>query len=147
MRETVTSAVTGLRKRLSDRVARLIDFRIDLKLTPVDHRLNEEHTRGDWHGACIDDHRRRLDEVERLQGWTANELERVIPQVASLEARLASVDDLLAGTPAADKAELVQARSLIEEIRREHAQIRVRLTGVAQYEERLGRLEDQSADR
>lgn len=145
MRETVNSAVIGLRKRLSDRLARLIDFRIEQRLAPVDRRVDEQ---GHHHGACIEDHRRRLDEVERLQGWTANELERVIPQVASLEARLASVDDLLAGTPAAaDSAELGQARSLIEEIRREHAQIRVRLTGVAQYEERLGRLEDQVADR
>ncbi|MGX7823593.1 hypothetical protein ACTG9Q_00720 [Actinokineospora sp. 24-640] len=144
MRETVNSAVIVLRKRLSDRLARLIDFRIEQRLVPVDRRIDEQ---GHHHGACIDDHRRRLDEVERLQGWTANELERVIPQVASLEARLAAVDDLLAGTPVADGAELGQARSLIEEIRREHAQIRVRLTGVAQYEERLGRLEDQVADR
>ncbi|GAA4430059.1 hypothetical protein ACFQV2_39710 [Actinokineospora soli] len=148
MRETVTAAVAGLRGKLGDRVARLIDFRIGLatghRLAEHDRRLAEHQHRLDDHGHRIDDHGRRLDHVQPLQEWTANELERIIPQVASFEARLAAIDDLLSGTPTADDAQVAQARSLIDEIRREHAQIRVRLTGVAQYEERLGRLEERA---
>ncbi|GGS17803.1 MULTISPECIES: hypothetical protein [Actinokineospora] len=142
MRETV-AAVRG---RLAERVARLIDFRIDLA---VGHRLAEHERRfaeeRAHHDRRIDEHERRLAEVERVHGWTANELERVIPQVAALEARLAELDDLIAAGPAWRDTEAAPARSLIDEIRREHARIRVRLTGVAQYEERLGRLEERLA--
>lgn len=148
MRETVTAAVAGLRGKLADRVARLIDFRIGLatehRLADHDRRLADQARRVDEHGHRIDEHGRRLDHTQRLQEWTANELERIIPQVASFEARLAAIDDLLAGTPAGDDAQVAQARTLIDEIKREHAQIRVRLTGVAQYEERLGRLEERA---
>ncbi|MGW5050732.1 hypothetical protein [Actinokineospora sp. NPDC004072] len=138
MRETV-AAVRG---RVSDRIARLIDFRIDLA---VGHRIAEHDRRADEHARRIDEHERRLAEVERLHGWTAGEVERMIPQIAAIEARMAGIDDLLAGVPAGAPEEVAQARSLIEEIRREHAQIRVRLTGIAQYEERLGSLEDRLA--
>ncbi|MDQ3402401.1 MAG: hypothetical protein M3548_03275 [Actinomycetota bacterium] len=150
------SVVNGLRKRVADRVGRLIDFRINdmiprERLDGFDHRLHglterHEGTEG-HHRHRLDDMERRFGEVEHLQRWSANELERMIPQVAAIEARLASVDDALAAVPrAADDVELDQARSLIDEIRREHAQIRVRLTGVARYEERLGRLEEKLSD-
>lgn len=144
MRDTVTAAVAGLRGKLSARVARLIDFRIGLA---TEHRLAEHDRRldqHDEHGRRLDDHARRLEHTQGRQEWTANELERIIPQVASFETRLAALEELLAGVPAGDDAQVAQARSLIDEIRREHAQIRVRLTGVAQYEERLGRLEERA---
>lgn len=142
MRDTVSAAVAGLRGKLAERVARLIDFRIGLA---TEHRLAEHDRRLDHHGDRLDDHGRRLDHTQGRQEWTANELERIIPQVASFESRLAAVEELLAAVPAGDDAQVAQARSLIDEIRREHAQIRVRLTGVAQYEERLGRLEERTA--
>jgi hypothetical protein len=142
VRDTVTAAVAGLRGKLSDRVAQLIDFRIGLA---TEHRLADHDRRLGDIGGRVDEHGHRLDHTQRLQEWSANELERMIPQVASFETRLAAVEELLAAVPAADSAQVAQARSLIDEIRREHAQIRVRLTGVAQYEERLGRLEERQA--
>ena len=142
MRDTVTAAVAGLRGKLSDRVARLIDFRIGLA---TEHRLADHDRRIGRLDERVDDHGRRLEHTQRLQEWSANELERVIPQVASFETRLAAIEELLSAVPAGDSEQVAQARSLIDEIRREHAQIRVRLTGVAQYEERLGRLEERQA--
>jgi prefoldin subunit 5 len=87
---------------------------------------------------------RRCRELEKLHRWSANELERIIPQVASQESQLESLREKLAAVPAADRPEVDESRSLIEEIRREHSQIRVRLTAVAQYEDRLRKLEDRA---
>jgi hypothetical protein len=50
----------------------------------------------------------------------------------------------IAAVPAADQPQVDEARSLIDEIRREHSQIRARLSAVAQYEDRLRKLEDRS---
>ncbi len=72
-----------------------------------------------------------------------HELLRLSPQVAALEERLESlrgrVEDprWTASTP-----EQAEARSLIEEVRREHAQIRARISAATVFEERLRRLEE-----
>ena len=133
------------RARIVDRVVRFIDFRVKEGLQDHERRIDhQEH--------CTNDHRRRLDEAEavlrevhdlrdRLH-WTANEVERLIPHVASQESQLESLRQKLTVVPAADEPELAAARSLIDEVKREHAQIRVRLTGIAQYEDRLRKLED-----
>jgi DNA repair exonuclease SbcCD ATPase subunit len=80
----------------------------------------------------------RLADVER-------ELTRLSPQVAALEQRLEDLrqhletPDLDASDP--DRAE---ARTLLQEIRREHAQIRARITAATVFEERLRVLEAQA---
>ena len=141
----------GARQIVSDRVKRLIDYRINEKV-PLEelrhyydkiNRLHDEYhgTVGDMRGR-LDDLIRRFDEVERLQKWTANEVERIIPQVAAQESQLESLREKISAVPAADQPQVDEARSLIDEIRREHMQIRVRLTAVAQYEDRLRKLED-----
>jgi len=143
----------GARQIVSDRIKRLIDYRINERV-PLDQlrhyyekidRLADEyhHTVGELRGR-LDDLTRRFDEVERLQRWTANELERVVPQVASQESQLESLREKITAVPAADQPQIDESRSLIDEIRREHAQIRVRLTAVAQYEDRLRKLEDRA---
>lgn len=143
----------GARQIVSDRVKRLIDFRINDKI-PLDQlrhyyekidRLHDEyhHTVGDLRGR-VDDLMRRFGEVERLQRWTANELERIVPQVAAQESQLESLREKISATPAGDQPQIDESRTLIDEIRREHAQIRVRLTAVAQYEDRLRKLEDRA---
>jgi chromosome segregation ATPase len=141
----------GARQIVSDRVKRLIDYRINERIpldrlqhyyTKIDRLADEHHESvGDLRGR-LDDLTRRFDELDRLQRWTANELERIVPQVASQESQLESLREKISATPAADQPQIDQARSLIDEIRREHAQIRVRLTAVAQYEDRLRKLED-----
>jgi chromosome segregation ATPase len=143
----------GARKIVSDRIKRLIDYRINERIPfeQLKHyydridRLHDEyhHTVGELRGR-LDDLLRRFDEVERLQRWTANELERIVPQVAAQESQLESLREKISDVPAGDQAQVDESRSLIDEIRREHAQIRVRLTAVAQYEDRLRKLEDRA---
>lgn len=144
----------GLRKKVAERFGRMIDWRI---VHPLEgNRLYELYGTVDHHerqvgelrdarndlGRRLGELERRFGEVERLQRWSANELERIIPQIAAQESQLESLREKLAAVPAADRPEIDESRSLIEEIRREHSQIRARLTSVAQYEERLRRLED-----
>jgi chromosome segregation ATPase len=143
----------GARKIVSDRVKQLIDYRINerVPLEQLRHyyekidRLHDEyhHVVSDLRGK-VDDMFRRFGEVERLQRWTANELERIVPQVAAQESQLESLRDKISAVPTGDETQIDESRSLIDEIRREHAQIRVRLTAVAQYEDRLRKLEDRS---
>jgi chromosome segregation ATPase len=143
----------GARKVASDRIKRLIDYRINerIPLERLEHyygkvdRLADEHHESvhDLRGR-LDELTRRFDEVERLQRWTANELERIVPQVAAQESQLESLREKISATPVGDQGQVDESRSLIDEIRREHAQIRVRLTAVAQYEDRLRKLEDRA---
>lgn len=152
MSERPAGSIARLRKLVSDRIGRLIDWRIT---NPVEgNRLHalygtvENHTRrlAGLERARLDERMadldRRFRELERLQQWSANELERIIPQIAAQEERLETLREQLAAVPAADRPQLDESRSLIDEIRREHSQIRVRLSAVAQYEDRLRRLED-----
>lgn len=146
----------GLRKKVADRLGRMVDWRI---VHPVEgNRLYQlygtvdeqqrqvgelREARNDL-GRRLGELERRFGAMEKLQRWSANELERIIPQIAAQESQLESLREKLAAVPAAERPEIDESRSLIEEIRREHSQIKVRLTAVAQYEERLRRLEDRS---
>lgn len=71
------------------------------------------------------------------------EMKRIAPQLAALERRVEEMRQRLEAAPRVDEpAELAESRSLIEEVRREHAQVRVRLSAVTAYEERLRRIEE-----
>jgi DNA repair exonuclease SbcCD ATPase subunit len=144
------SRLATLRKLVSDRIGRLIDWRIN---HPVEgNRLFTLYGMVDAHEQRLNDQRDRMDrlatlerrfrEVEKAQHWSANELERIIPQIAAQESQLEALREKLAAVPAADQPQIDESRQLIDEIRREHSQIRVRLTAVAQYEDRLRKLED-----
>jgi len=141
----------GARKLVSDRIKRLIDFRIEEKVPNerLEHYYRTIDELAHEHARFVDEQRnrfadleRRFDEVEKLQRWSANELERIIPQVAGQESQLESLRQKISSVPVSDQPQIEQARSLIDEIQREHSQIRVRLTAVAQYEDRLRKLED-----
>ena len=143
----------GARPIVSDRIKRLIDYRINERV-PAE-RIEEYYRTVDRlahdHSEVVEGMRRRVadlerrfNEVDKIQRWSANELERIIPQVAAQESQLESLRDKIAAVPAADQPQIDEARTLIDEIRREHSQIRVRLTAVAQYEDRLRKLEDRA---
>jgi len=146
----MSSRLAGLRKLVSDRIGRMIDWRV---VHPVEgNRLFKLYGTVEAHQQRLDEQRQRLDrlatlerrfrEVEKKQHWSANELERIIPQIAAQESQLEALREKLAAVPAADQPQIDESRQLIDEIRREHSQIRVRLTAVAQYEDRLRKLED-----
>ena len=137
-------AVQKLGKGLIDRIVKVIDFRIEERTRVLASRVNDlEHATAD--------HRRRLDNaehsLEQARGdlrWTRAELDRLIPHVAAQEGRLESLRESTSLVPNADAPQIAEARTLIEEIQRQHAQIRVRLAGISRYEDRLRRLEDRA---
>jgi prefoldin subunit 5 len=151
LRNNSLRTLFGARQIVSDRIKRLIDYRIEEQVPrerlehyyeKIDRLADEHRSSVDHLHGRIDELTRRFDEVERLQRWTANEVERIVPQVAAQESQLESLREKISAVPAADQPQIDEARSLIDEIRREHMQIRVRLTAVAQYEDRLRKLED-----
>ncbi len=67
---------------------------------------------------------------------------RVSNQVGVLEERMGRLEERLATGPLiADDADTAEARALIDIVRREHEQVRVRMQIISHYEERLRRLE------
>lgn len=89
----------------------------------------------------------RLAEVEQRLADAERELVRVAPQVAALEARLEDLVSRLDRTPlSATDAEQAEARSLLEEVRTEHARVRARITAATVFEERLRVVEDKLGD-
>jgi predicted nucleic acid-binding Zn-ribbon protein len=93
------------------------------KLRTINERLDRQH--------------QRIADLER-------ELIRVSPQLAALEERVEAlrqrVDQPDYRTSPEDQAEAV---SLVEEVRREHAQVRARISAATVFEERLRVVEEQ----
>jgi predicted nucleic acid-binding Zn-ribbon protein len=81
-----------------------------------------------------------LDQLGGRVAWTENEMRRMSAHLAAVDERLAGVERPV--TPGqSGETEDHEARTLVDEIREEHARIRARLTAIARYEERIGRLE------
>jgi chromosome segregation ATPase len=143
-----------IRREVSLRLGKVVDRWVAVRvphdvLAEHGRRLDEAHRRLDelervWQR--VDELHGRLDGVQSRADWTTNEVERMIPHVASQESQLESLRQKLTVLPPAEPGELDEARSLIDEVRREHAQVRARLTGIARFEERLGRLEERLRD-
>lgn len=71
------------------------------------------------------------------------ELNRIAPQLAALEGKVEDLRQHLEDTPRPDgDDDLRVARSLVDTIQREHERVRIRLSAVSTYEERLRRIED-----
>jgi DNA repair exonuclease SbcCD ATPase subunit len=80
----------------------------------------------------------RIADLER-------ELKRISPQLAALEERFEDLRQRLELPDLdASDADRAEARSLVEEIRREHAQVRARITAATVFEERLRVLEERA---
>lgn len=149
-----------LRARIADRLARMVDFRIEQKLRPAEaglaqrmgKRMNRQRGRLNRHeevigkyryrldtaAARLDSHHRKLADLEKAVdqvradlGWAADEVQRIIPQVVAQEDRIETLRSTLAVAPRVEEIEIAQARSLVEEIQRHHVQIRARLSGLA----------------
>jgi chromosome segregation ATPase len=135
-----------LRGRLKARTDEAVAWRVAQQVDPLMqtvHRLDAENRSHRERLAEID---RRLGEidgrlhaVERESAWSANELARLNPQVASFETRLEKQAHPEVFTGGLE--DLPEARNLIDAIREEHARVRARLALVSAYEERLRRLE------
>jgi chromosome segregation ATPase len=91
----------------------------------------------------------RVGKAEAAARATAKEAEfhvrevnRIAPQLSALEAKVEDLRQELGTRPDRVTGNLGTARSLVEEIRTEHARIRVRLSALTTYEERLRRIEE-----
>jgi chromosome segregation ATPase len=97
----------------------------------------------------LDRQRQRLRQLARQQADVRTDIATLnvgypvlLQQMASFETRLQQLVDAADSRPVtATGAEQEQARNLLEEVRREHSQIRARLGVVGRYEERVRRLE------
>jgi hypothetical protein len=93
---------------------------------------------------------KRTDRVEKAMRLTVKDAElhvrevnRIGPQLAALEGKVEDLRQALEATPHVDSDDDVrEARTLVEGIRREHKQVRLRLSAVTTYEERLRRIEE-----
>lgn len=86
---------------------------------------------------------KRVRPVELASSHRELEHGRAVIQVGILEERLGRIEERLRDeTWTGDSQDRAEARSLVEEVRREHEQVRIRMQVIGQYEERLRRLED-----
>lgn len=97
--------------------------------------------------ATIEELRAITDQQQVRIGDLERELARVSPQVAALEARLETLrervdDDPASGQPASGSSDAVDVSALLAETRRQHEQVRARLSAATRFEERLRKLED-----
>ncbi len=133
------------------------------RLSASEKRIAAEHERLDRQIARIDRHMeraeaqaKRLDRLAQTMSTVQERLkpteeitrlrdldhERMTSQVRALEERVGKLEEQLAdGTVVADTESTQRSISLLDEVRREHEQIRVRMQVITWYEERLRRVE------
>jgi DNA repair exonuclease SbcCD ATPase subunit len=102
---------------------------------------------------------RQAKQIESLKATVATMKERSVPleqeanrrlvqhsrisvQVGTLEERMGRLEEQLStGVLTGDDASLAEARNIVDAVRREHEQVRVRMQITSHYEERLRRVE------
>lgn len=135
---------TGIGARLYRRRDARVRGLVDEALAPVRARLAAQNRRLGRLETRLDE---RLPDAVSKANRTFAELERLQPQLAAVEQRLEElrqrVDTRLDPGTAEEQRE---AQRLVDLIRREHEQIRGRMTAISWYEERLRKLEERVGD-
>jgi septation ring formation regulator EzrA len=109
----------------------------------IDEQLRRQARQMEKLSAQVAQLREQWRPTSAAANYRAVEHGRLMNQVGVLEERLGQFEERLsAGTFVADGADQAEARSLLEEVRREHQQVRVRMQIISHYEERLRRVED-----
>jgi chromosome segregation ATPase len=126
-------------KRLRWRIEDVTEQRFGPRIDELRREL--EGVRGELH-AVRDELRQgtagRDREFEGRLHWHEDELRRLAVHVSAIEGRIGSLE----------RPDPVGGRvTEVEEVRAEHARIRARVSAVAQYEERLARVEEALAQR
>jgi chromosome segregation ATPase len=145
--EAVAGAQAQFRGEL-DLLARRLETRLDDQLADLRRRLDGATALLAEHDRSRHEHWARLGSVSDEVGRLRFDVDRMVPVVAALEARVEKLhqDAVPPSVPPLDEASSadfeLHLRHLLDEVRREHAQVRARMSVVAAYEERLRRLED-----
>jgi chromosome segregation ATPase len=151
VRSRADEAVAGAQARIRgevDRLARRLETRLDDQLADLRRRLDGATALLAEHDRSRHEHWARLGSVSDEVGRLRFDVDRMVPVVAALEARVEKLhqDAVPPSVPPLDEASSadfeLHLRHLLDEVRREHAQVRARMSVVAAYEERLRRLED-----
>jgi uncharacterized coiled-coil protein SlyX len=114
-----------MRGRLGAAIQWRVNEVVELRFAEYDRLLADIETR-------LNRQRKTLDKASLEAARRVKLLEVLIPQLAALEVRLSE-----------QEREVDEARSIVEEVRREHDRVRARLSGVAWYEDRLRKVEEQ----
>lgn len=132
------AVLSALARRLGKPVWRGLRWRIDRIAAERAEAATRELTaelgrlRGDF-GTARRNLRRDLDELR-------DRVDRMGRYLAALDERVAVLERPPVRLPGGQPLP-AEARDLVEEVRAEHARVRARLTAVALYEERIGRVE------
>jgi chromosome segregation ATPase len=127
-------------ERLDRHRARLGDQRdaLDLLTERLDRRVDQLEQQA----LRAASQRERMREAVQSASKVTNTMDILASHVASLETRIADLTQHAGGGPVAEAGEMDAARSLLDEVRAEHARVRTRFGAVAVFEERLRRLEE-----
>jgi predicted nucleic acid-binding Zn-ribbon protein len=104
-------------------------------------RLRRAHDRPPEGAGAAGRQARRIDALEKEMAVVRVDLDRLASGIRSIEERLDARDRAVEPITAGAE-ELVEARSLLEAVRSEHARVRARLHVVSRYEERIRRIEE-----
>lgn len=132
--------MTEVRARLDKQRARLdraakVDAQLRGQLLKLQDRLSRQQE-------LIKELRRELGPVQHDQRQREVDYVRAMQQLGALETRVGRLEERLEPDRfTADDESLREARSLVDTVRREHDQVRVRFQIISAYEERMRRLE------
>jgi len=139
--EAIAAAHAGKASERADRendaLREQLMVRIDGSATDIDRAHGRIDEVAAWHTALGEEFAKLRDRVGKLE----HELSRVAAQLAAVDTRLALAERspvVVGGEP----ADLSRATALVDEMRAEHRKMAARLTAIASYEERIGRLEE-----
>lgn len=105
-------------------------------------QLDRQRATIDRLSTAVADLRSRIAPYEKDQRIRELDSQRALQQLGALETRLGRLEEKLEPNHLSDDDEsLAQARSLVDTVRREHDQVRVRFQVISAYEERMRRLE------
>lgn len=150
----IAEEVVGIRQRVDKHRERLDQQRdrLDQQRTRLDRQVDKLDRLRDRVLKLRDQmagQQRTLAELKQTLGPVQREARqrevdylRAMHQISALEARVGRIEERLEGDSyTTDDSSLVEARSLVDTVRREHDQVRVRFQLITQYEERMRRLE------
>ena len=124
--------------RENDQLREDLLVRVDGSARDIDRAHSRLDEVAGWHTELGNEFDKLRDRVGKLE----HELSRVAAQLAAVDTRLAVAERAPVVVGGADPAQLTEATTLVDEIRTEHRRMAARLTALASYEERIGRLEE-----
>ncbi len=145
--QAATRRLNQQERQLEKLSTRFAELRVRLeRVAGANHKLRERAERQDGRLTALQGTVKELKEsiapIIRAQNLREVDHGRAMQQLAALEERVGRIEEALeSNSYETDDDSLREARSLVDTVRREHDQVRVRFQIISAYEERLRRLE------